>query len=338
MKNKKIISAALSLILLFALICPSYAANIKAGDSVTVGGMPFGIKFFSGNMTVNGFADVDGENGSFSPAFEAGMRENDVIIKLNNKKVKTAEEVTRIIEDSNGKEVTFKCIRNGEDISFNVKPIKSISSGKFRIGIWIKDSTAGIGTVTYIDPKTGEFGGLGHGICSSETGELLPIRRGIVSDVKVSGIEKGEVGDPGEIKGYFSSGKLGIITKNSDEGVFGVFTDIISNEKYTKPVVIGSKEETKTGKATILSTLSTNEIKEYDIEIVCDHSIENQKSFVVVATDPDLIAETGGIVQGMSGSPIIQNGKLIGAITHVLVNDPTKGYGIFIENMLASAG
>ncbi len=334
MKNKKIISLALSTLLLFALICPSYATDIKAGDNVTIGGMPFGVKFFSGNMTVSGFTEVDSENGSVSPAFEAGMRENDVIIKLNNKKVQTAEEVTRTVEESDGKALIFFCKRNNEDITFTVTPVKSISAGTYKIGIWIKDSTAGIGTVTYIDPETGEFGGLGHGICSSETGELMPIRRGIVSEVKISGIDKGEVGSPGELKGYFSSGKIGIVTKNSDEGVFGIFTNVKRNPQYTSPITVASKDETKTGKATVLCTLSSNEIQEFDIEIICDNSDANAKSFAVVATDPDLIAETGGIVQGMSGSPIIQDGKLIGAVTHVLVNDPTHGYGIFIENML----
>ncbi len=333
--KKRLVSYAISLLILLSLICPAGATNIKAGDSALLGGMPFGVKFFSGNMTVSGFSEVDGENGSISPAYDAGMRENDIIIKLNGKDVKTAEEVTRTVENCNGKEVTFLCNRSGKELTFVVTPIKSVTAGTYKIGIWIKDSTAGIGTITFIDPKTGEFGGLGHGICSNDSGELLEIRRGIVSEVKISGIDKGEIGDPGELKGFFSSGRIGIVTKNTDNGVFGVLTDFNKKNKYKKTVTIASKNEVKDGKAIILCTLCDNNINEYEITINCADNEENSKSFNITVTDPRLIAETGGIVQGMSGSPIIQNGKLIGAVTHVLVNDPTRGYGIYIENMIS---
>lgn len=337
MKNRKILCFLMSLLFLFALIIPCEAIQLKAGDSVLVGGVPFGVKFFSGSMTVSGFADVDGENGSSSPAYEAGIREKDVILKINGEKVKTAEEVTRTVEKSDGKTLDFLCNRNGKEISFDVIPIKSITSNTYKIGIWIKDSTSGIGTVTFIDKQSGFFGGLGHGICSNETGELVPIRRGIVCNVTISGVEKGKVGTPGEIRGFFSGGKTGVVTVNCDCGVFGIFSTLTPNPKYCEPIEIGGRNEVQNGKATILCTLSENTVNEYGIEISKDSTEENSKSFTVTVTDPKLLEETGGIVQGMSGSPILQNGKLIGAITHVLVNDPAKGYGIYIENMLEAA-
>ena len=336
MRNKKILSVVVSILLLFSLIIPSYASEIKAGDTVLLGGIPFGVKFYSGNMTVSGFSEVDGEGGDSSPAYEAGLRENDVIIKINGNEVKSAEEVTRAVENSQGKTISFICKRNDKDITLNVTPIKSRSAGTYKIGIWIKDSTAGIGTITYVDPNTGEFGGLGHGIYKSETGELLKIRRGIINDVKISGVVKGEVGAPGELKGFFSSGKNGIVNKNTDCGVFGVLTKFKESKYLRQEIEIASRDKVKNGKASVFCTLSDNTLKEYTIEINCD-KCENSKCFNITVTDPALLAETGGIVQGMSGSPIVQEGKLIGAVTHVLVNDPTKGYGIFIENMLNAA-
>lgn len=337
MKNKKIIAILFSVILLLSMVFPSFAGNLKAGDEITLGGMPFGIKIMSRNMTVSGFTDVDGEEKSFSPAYDAGMRENDIILKVNGKNINKAEDVTKTVENSNGNNISFLCKRNKEKITINVLPIKSKSTGEYKIGVWIKDSTAGIGTVTYIDNKTGEFGGLGHGICSSDSGDLIPMTKGTVNAVTITGINKGEIGTPGELKGYFGSEKIGFVTSNTDCGVFGTLTDVNLNGNYNKTVKIANKEEIRTGKATILCTLSENKIKEYNVEIVCNEGDKETKSFSVVVTDPSLIALTGGIVQGMSGSPIIQNGKLVGAVTHVLVNDPTRGYGIFIENMLETA-
>ncbi len=333
--KKKILSFFLVISFIFSLTCTATAKELKAGDEVLIGGMPFGIKLYTGEMIVSGFADVDGENESCSPAYKAGIRENDIILKVNNKNIKTAEEVTSEVENSNGKALNFMCKRNGTELNFNVIPIKSISSGKYKIGLWIKDCTTGIGTVTYIDEESGNFGGLGHGICSAENGNLLPLKNGIVNDVTISGVNKGEIGSPGELKGFFSSGEIGVIKKNTKFGLFGSLKD---NQKCTKVIKISSKDETVSGKAKVYCTLSENRIQEYDIEIICDAADKNSANFSVIVTDPALIQETGGIVQGMSGSPIIQNGKLVGAITHVLVNDPTKGYGIFIENMLNAEG
>ena len=213
-------------------------------------------------------------------------------------------------------------------------PVYSKESEKYKLGIWVRDNTAGIGTLTFIKSDDGMFGGLGHGIYDIDTGELLPLSRGIVTDVSVTGIIKGSAGKPGEIRGYLKQNKTGALITNCDCGVFGVFTPSpeISKEKL---LPIAFRSEVKCGPATIRCTLDEGGIKEYGIEILnINHDSQGTKCFTVHVTDSALLEKTGGIVQGMSGSPIIQDGKLVGAVTHVMVNDPTTGYGIFIENML----
>ena len=211
------------------------------------------------------------------------------------------------------------------------------SDERYKAGLWIRDSTAGIGTVTFIDPATGAFAGLGHGICDSDTGELVKPGRGIVVNVAISGVEKGQAGAPGELRGYFSSGKIGSLTGNTECGVFGVFAELPEGMSGdAKAIPAATSAETHDGDAEIICT-SDSGTGRYKVRISgIDRSGRPVKNFVVTVTDPDLIAKTGGIVQGMSGSPIIQDGKLIGAVTHVLVNSPEKGYGIFIDNMLTA--
>jgi stage IV sporulation protein B len=226
-------------------------------------------------------------------------------------------------------------LRAGKEYKIKFKPKYSESDKKYTIGLWLKDSGAGIGTITYVMPD-GSFGGLGHGICESETGELTPIASGSVLDVTINGLTKGQRGIPGELKGYFNSSKIGALYKNTEVGVFGVLAEI-PQAITTKSYALGLKNDLKEGKATIICTLDDNERKEYSIEIFnINRNAQGNKCFSIKITDPDLLAKTGGIVQGMSGSPIIQNGKLVGAVTHVLVNDPTSGYGIFIENMITT--
>jgi stage IV sporulation protein B len=202
-----------------------------------------------------------------------------------------------------------------------------------RLGVTVRDSALGIGTVTYIDPETGAFGGLGHGITDSSSGELIPITGGDVTDVTLGGVTRGEVGKPGELCGVLTERDMGDLTVNSHCGVFGILTnpDALTGDS----IPIGHRDEVKEGEATIISTLKNGKTAEYKIEIYdIDRDSDGSKSFRIRVTDETLKALTGGIVRGMSGSPIIQNGKLIGAVTHVLVADPTEGYGIFIENML----
>ena len=295
---------------------------------VYVGGIPFGLKFLTRGVSVIGF---EGEQNNVS--FKAGLRLYDTIIKVNGYEITSATEFTKHVENSGGKALKLTYLRAGKEFSTSVTPIFSESEKKYTLGIWLKDSGAGIGTITFVT-EGGTFGGLGHGVCESDTGELVEMINGQVLDVTVSGIVKGQRGTPGELKGYFNSSKIGKILQNTNCGVFGVLSSIpdsISGKAYS----IGLRGEVCEGAATILCTLNDNVRKEYTIEISdINRNASGNKCFTVKITDERLIAASGGIVQGMSGSPIIQNGKLIGAVTHVLINDPTTGYGIFIENML----
>ena len=209
-----------------------------------------------------------------------------------------------------------------------------LEGGEYRLGITLRDVAAGIGTITFVDPETGEFGGLGHGICDAESGNVIEMQTGDALEVVLGGIHRGEAGNPGELSGVMTDICIGSLEVNTEVGVFGsIKKDRI--DKLGNIYEVGKKSEVKAGEATIISTVKNGKKAEYKVEIYdIDQSSTGSKSFKIRVKDPALVAITGGIVRGMSGSPIIQNGKLIGAVTHVLVNDPTTGYGIFIENML----
>ena len=329
----------------------------KVPDQVYVGGMPFGIKFYTEGILVVGFCDVDVTSGgggtrNVNPAKTAGLKLRDVIIGVNGKTPAGAASLTKAVEESGGKPVTLtvkryaaahgsaiSAIRKADDsrtfteMTVTVTPAYSASENRYKTGLWVRDSGAGIGTVTFIVPDSNAFAGLGHGICDSDTGDLIPMQRGQVTDVTVSGVDKGEPGAPGAIKGYFAPGKTGSLLGNTECGVYGIFASLPASVADKLPV--GSRQEVCEGDATILCTLDNGKVGRYKIKITSvDRSAKGSKCFTVSVTDPALIEKTGGIVQGMSGSPIIQNGKLVGAVTHVLISDPTAGYGIFIDNMM----
>ena len=302
------------------------------------GGMPFGAKLFTEGLIVVGFTDIDCASGSPHPASDAGIRIKDIILKINGTPVGTAENMGRLVTASNGNPISVTLRRNDTELTVTVTPSFSTADQVYKTGMWVRDNTAGIGTITYIDPESGSFAGLGHGICDSETGALMPLSRGIVIDVTISGIQKGQSGVPGELKGHFASGKIGSLLGNTHAGVYGFMTEIPQGISDKNALPIALKNEIRDGDATLLCTLDDGGICSYTVSIrKLKNSLDN-KNMEITVTDPALLEKTGGIVQGMSGSPIIQNGKLIGAVTHVLINDPTKGYGIFIENMLAAAG
>ena len=310
---------------------PSQLENL----TVTPGGMPFGVKFMTEGVTVVGFCDVEVDGKKVNPAASAGLKLRDVILRVNGEPLLSAAGLTEKIEGCGGKELVLCCRRNKEEVEIHLSPVYSKSESRYKTGIWVRDSGAGIGTVTFILPETGAFAGLGHGICDSDTGELVPMRRGTVSDVTISSVVKGVSGAPGELKGYFNPGKVGALLGNTSCGVWGVFSE--QPEAVAEPMKVGLRGEVQEGAAYILSTLDSNKTERYDIEISnINRDATGSKCFTVKITDPDLLAVSGGIVQGMSGSPIIQNGKLVGAVTHVLINDPTTGYGIFLENMLVN--
>lgn len=338
---KKLSSISLCLIAAFTVLCSNSEAFIIEAASlneVIVGGVPFGVKLYSEGLVVVGFCDVITDEGAVTPAYDAGLRVNDKITHVNDTPVKTSEELAARIDHSPNK-IKITYVRGGEVGTAILSPAVSTEDGRRRTGMWVRDTTAGIGTVTFVDPESGMFAGLGHGICDSETGELLKMERGVVVDVKISGIEKGVSGTPGELKGYFTSDKSGVLLKNTLCGVFGMFSNIPLELKSAPCLKIADRDEVKTGNASIICTVDDGEAREYTIAIkeINENSHDN-RSFLIEITDKELLEKTGGIVQGMSGSPIVQNGKLVGAVTHVLVNNPARGYGIFIDNMLDAAG
>lgn len=301
------------------------------------GGIPFGVKLYTEGVLVVGLEEVNSAGGPINPAADAGVRVKDVITHINGIPITGADSMSAQIEAAGGAPIRITYTRDGVPNTVTVTPVADVVDGRYKTGMWVRDSGAGIGTVTYIFPSTGEFGGLGHGICDSDTGELIPMQRGVVMDVNVNGVVRGEVGAPGELKGSFLSFKRGALLRNTPCGVFGVFSSLPDCSAEALPIALRS--EIKCGPAQIRCTLDESGPRYYGIEITSiNKNTSGSKSFVIHVTDPALLEKTGGIVQGMSGSPIIQDGRLVGAVTHVLINDPSRGYGIFIETMLDAAG
>ena len=282
----------------FVLIVTASLTPAAAADRLIPGGMPFGVKLCCEGVLVIGVGDVETMAGKKSPARDAGIKPRDVIVGINGKTVASAEDVVSAVDGSAGDRLSFDLRRGADALTVEVIPVESREK-KLRTGLWVRDSTAGIGTVTFIDPATGAFAGLGHGICDSDTGELMPLKRGVVVDVTISGIVKGQAGAPGELKGYFSSGKTGSLIGNTECGVFGVFSKLPAGaEGIGMPVADSS--EIKEGEAELFCTLDSDGRKRYKVILSdIDHSGRDVKNFVVTVTDPKLLEKTGGIVQGM---------------------------------------
>ncbi|CRZ33707.1 stage IV sporulation protein B [Herbinix hemicellulosilytica] len=299
-------------------------------------GIPIGISVETDGILVLGNNRITGADGlNYEPAHNK-LKSGDYIISINDKKVMHKEELIEEIQNSQGKDIKLQVRRNGEIISVSVTPVKTIN-GDYKIGTWIRDDTQGIGTLTFISTN-GYFGALGHGITDIDTGVLMEINNGLIYDADIISIVKGKEGEPGELIGMIKQGerhKIGYITDNTHQGIFGTVNRKYKFDKDFQPLKIGLKQEIKVGKAYIRCMVE-GEIKDYEIEIQkVDMSNSNHsKGLVIKITDQRLLNATGGIVQGMSGSPIIQNNKIIGAVTHVFIQDSTKGYGTFIENMV----
>lgn len=315
--------------------------NIKVIDRPMVipGGNAVGVRMNTKGVLVVAITDVIDINGNrSSPARDAGLKVGDSILQINSEKILSSEQVVELLNNAKDTEVNILVLRNKNEFSTTTKPIQCLQDNAFRLGIWVRDKTSGIGTMTFYDQETNKFGALGHGITDIDTGKLLNVENGLVLNAKISDVEQGKKGTPGEIRGVFykTDEILGEIEENSNFGIYGSLVDNKGDIRNKEKIPIGFKEEVQLGKAYILSTLEENKVEKFEIEIekVEIQDLPDQKSMVIRVTDTDLLNRTGGIVQGMSGSPIIQNDKLIGAITHVFVNDPTKGYGIYIEWML----
>ncbi len=310
--------------------------NVADESEVLVLGTPFGIKIYTEGVLVVGFCDVDTKNGNQNPAVDAGIKVGDSILKINGKAVSGNTEVQNIISASGGATLELLVKRGSDTFTTTVTPVLSISDKRYKTGLWIRDSSAGIGTMTFFSPSLNVTAGLGHGICDTDTGSLLPLLKGEFLDAEIVGIKKSSNKATGELKGVFSGGAFSQFALNDITGVFGCECAKISGGTVY-PVAM--KQEITTGQATVITTVDGEGPKSYTIEIekVYHKDDSKIKNMVIKITDPELLEKTGGIVQGMSGSPIIQNGKLIGAITHVFVGDSTKGYAIFAENMLETA-
>ncbi len=299
---------------------------IPCGDSV-------GVRIDTQGVMVLGLGSVVGEDGKEYEPSKNILEPGDMILKINNKEIDSKETLINCIENNTTLNMEIK--RDNEIKNITVNCVKG-EDGKNKIGVWVRDSTQGIGTLTYINPKTKTFGSLGHGIVDVDTKEIMEVKDGKIMKSNIVDIKKGEKGSPGELVGSIKKDEeLGIITNNTNVGIYGKITndDFIYNKKS---IPIGLKDSVEIGPAKILCNIEDNVVEEYNIEIesINKYNIDDSKSMVIKIIDERLLNKTNGIIQGMSGSPIIQNGKIIGAVTHVFVNEPSKGYGIFIENML----
>lgn len=327
---------AVSLKLFGVIPIKTASVSVVERPTLTVLGTPFGVKLLTKGVMVISTSDVKCNGNSTSPANDCGIKVGDVITSLAGHQVQSNSHICAIINDSAGKTLEVEFIRNDKKMKTSLTPVKSDVDGKYMAGIWVRDSSAGIGTATFYDKTTKTFAGLGHGICDSDTGEIMPLSSGEIVDVNILGLNKGTVGNPGEIVGTFASHVgFGELIKNNQTGVYAkLFCD-----QKGQDCLLALKQEIKTGKAYILVTLENNVTEKYEIEIEKINLANNNptKNMIIRVIDQKLLSKTGGIIQGMSGSPIIQDDKLVGAVTHVFVNDPTRGYAIFAENMYKTA-
>lgn len=298
---------------------------------VYIGGYPIGLKLYADGVVIVGTEAVDTENGLVNTADKAGLKLGDIIKKVNGSEVKSNSQVSSIIEKSGGQVLIFEVERNGVVFEVSFKAEFSQSEQKYKAGIWIRDSSAGIGTVTFCTDDGG-FASLGHAVCDIDTKSTIPISQGECTEAKLTGFIKGQNGSAGELCGYLDKKRTGVILSNDDLGVYGCFDILPENRALYE---VASASEIKIGEAEIITTIENGVSEKYSviIEKIDEKSGEN-KNLVIRITDRKLIEKTGGIIQGMSGSPIIQNGKLVGAVTHVFLNDATGGFGIFAETML----
>lgn len=332
--RKKLVRTFLILIsiLVFAFSASPLNANADTGV-LYLGGFPAGFTLNTTTVEVIGICDVLTPEGMRSPARECGIKTGDVIDGINGIKIKSTNDINKILSEEY-KKYNISVVRDGEIIQFEINPVSELSSGVRKLGILVKDSLNGIGTVTYIDGSNRKFASLGHPVTDMKS-NMVEICGGTVYGCMIYDIKKGIKGTPGELRGAFENGNvLGTAKLNCSCGIYGDLSDKFDLSRLVR-IEKGGVDGVKIGKASIYTTLRGNEAKQYEISIVkVDKTNKDNRNFVIKIDDDILIEKTGGIVQGMSGSPIIQNGKLIGAVTHVFVNDPTRGYGIGIDNML----
>lgn len=312
------------------------AVTVTEEKTVMVCGTPFGIKLYTDGVLVVSLEDVPTAAGQVNPAAAAGVCVGDTVVAVNGNKVTTSRELSQYIRGCQGKKITLRLRRDGVEFDATFAPVRPSGESGYKAGMWVRDSAAGVGTLTFYDPDTGVFAGLGHPVCDVDTGREMSLSTGEMVPARIFGVEKGRSGTPGELNGCFEPGSLGTLTHNGQQGVYGVLSAFpIEAESLS----VARRQQVQEGAAEIWATVDGARPRRYAVEIeqVRYSGLSATRNLVVRVTDPELLERTGGIVQGMSGSPIIQNGKLVGAVTHVLVDDPTRGYGIFAENMLETA-
>lgn len=305
-------------------------------SEVCVGGNAVGLVLTTNGAVIVGFNALNTSNGKISPFEKSIFKVGDRIVKIGGEKVSCIKDIEKISETFTGEKVEIVAMRKEKEISQEIEPLYDTFTKCYKLGLWVRDDAAGVGTLTFVNDKNNRFGALGHAICDSNSGGAIPVSGGSLYSCDIVGINKGGRGKAGELKGFFVNGrnKQGDIDKNCEYGVFGSISDKSVYLKNRK-VQVGGRLSVKPGKAKILCCLDGKEVKEYDIEIIKTNyqRKSNDKSLVIRVVDKELIEKTGGIVQGMSGSPILQNGKIVGAVTHVFVNDPLKGFGIYMDWM-----
>ena len=308
---------------------------VTTRPSVTVCGTPFGVKMFSEGALIVGFSDVDrADGGTANPAKAAGLHLGDRVVCIGETATENNDAVKAALDAAQGAEVEVIYIRGGEQLQTTLTPAWDATAGQWRAGMWVRDSSAGVGTLTFADEEKGVFAGLGHPISDSDTGESIALRSGEIVPCQITGCSKGTAGSPGELKGRFlSAHAIGTIRINGENGVYGSTRAQFAGQKME----VAFAQEVEAGDAEIWTTTAGETPRAYRVKIekICD--ADPRRNMVLRVVDRELLAQTGGIVQGMSGSPIVQNGRLVGAVTHVLVNDPTRGYGIFAQTMLEQA-
>lgn len=307
--------------------------NVIPKTTVVPMGNAIGMKLYTAGVLVVGMSEIEGKK----PYENSGIKEGDRIIQINQNQIDNTDDLMKAVNKSDGNNISIKYVRDEKTITTSIKPLKN-SSNEYKIGLWVRDAAAGVGTLTFYEPSSGMFATLGHGIMDIDTAELIKIANGELVTTNILSINKGTKGNPGEIRGTIEAGHtIGSISKNTKFGVFGTINKTpYLNTSNTNEVQVALREEIKTDKAQIICELENGKKEYYDIEIqrIFISNNKDNKSMLIKVTDKKLLEKTGGIIQGMSGAPIIQNGKFVGAVTHVLVNDPTIGYGVFADIML----
>jgi len=323
----------LSLSFLGKIPLKKVTVNVIPKTTVIPMGKAIGMKLYTDGVLIVGMSEIEGKK----PYENTGIKEGDRIVEIDNEEINSTNDLITVVNNCNGREVKIKYIRDEEIVTTSMKPVKT-NEEEFKLGLWVRDAAAGVGTMTFYEPTTGIFAALGHGITDVDTSDLITISEGELVTTNILSIVKGEKGNPGEIRGTIENGvNLGNVYKNT---AFGVYGNIINKSRLNinqkKEIEVALRNEIRTGKAEILCELEDGKTETYEIEIqrIYEKNNVDNKSMVIRITDKRLIEQTGGIIQGMSGAPILQNGKFVGAITHVLVNDPTTGYGVFADLMI----